>query len=75
MLRIGAPEDLTRTNAAVIIRWFRQAVGGVLLGVLVLLLGLWGMERSWGFLTFAFGLWFSLVCALRAAYLRWHMRS
>ena len=74
MFGIGAKEGLDRTDAAVIAGWFWQAILGMLVGVLILALGLWALHRSWGFLTFAFGLWFSLCCALRAVYLGFHFR-
>jgi hypothetical protein len=33
------------------------------------------MNQSWGFLTFAGGLWLALIAAIRFAFLSWQIRS
>jgi hypothetical protein len=74
MFSIGQPSILTHGRAK-LRKWLRSALVGLVVGLALMVAGGRGQGRSWSFLTIVFGLWLTLVMAVRMAFLWWAIRA
>jgi len=65
VFNVGGKREPVTLDVTAQVRGRRQALVGSLLGATVCVAGLLGMQRTWGFSAFVFGLCFTVVMLIR----------